>query len=349
MYESKNYIAIPPGATIKEQLETRGITQKEFALRMGLSEKHISELINGKVELTANVASRLASVLGSPATFWQNLEANYRSQLQKVQEELHMKADMELAKKIPYSKMANLGWVEKTRKPVEKVDNLRKFFEVAELIIIDNLKMPGIAFRVNGGDEDNDYALAAWAQKAKCEARKINTKGINIPKLRRSLEKVRALTTESPSEFCNQLRDILSECGVAIVFVQHLDGSYLQGASFYDGKRIVLGLSVRGKTADIFWFSLFHELYHILEGHINHQESTTAEQEKSADIFARDTLIPLEKYNEFIDRGSYDRESICSYAEKIGIAPGILLGRLQKENKLGFNVYQDLKVKYKIG
>ena len=50
--KSENYIAVPPGATIKEQLDDRGLTQKEFALRMELSEKHISKLINGQVALT---------------------------------------------------------------------------------------------------------------------------------------------------------------------------------------------------------------------------------------------------------------------------------------------------------
>ena len=74
-------IAIPPGATIREQLENRGIPQKEFALRMGMSEKHISSLINGKVELTPEVALRLESVLGLPARFWNNMESVYREQL----------------------------------------------------------------------------------------------------------------------------------------------------------------------------------------------------------------------------------------------------------------------------
>lgn len=59
MKSSKSYIAIPPGETIKEQLEDREITQKEFALRMDMSEKHISKLINGEVKLTTDVAERL--------------------------------------------------------------------------------------------------------------------------------------------------------------------------------------------------------------------------------------------------------------------------------------------------
>ena len=69
MVKSRSFIATPPGATIKEQLIDRGLSQKEFALRMGMSEKHISKLINGDVQLTPEVAVRLEMVLGVPAKF----------------------------------------------------------------------------------------------------------------------------------------------------------------------------------------------------------------------------------------------------------------------------------------
>ena len=75
MIRSQSYIAVPPGATIKEQLEDREMSQKEFAARMDMSEKHISRLINGDVQLTQETALRLEMVLGVPAKFWNNLES----------------------------------------------------------------------------------------------------------------------------------------------------------------------------------------------------------------------------------------------------------------------------------
>lgn len=106
MISSKSVIAIPPGATIREQLDTRGMLQKEFATRMGMSEKHISNLINGKAELTHDVALRLESVLGVPARFWNNLEAIYREKIERATAENTLESDMETAKKMPYSEMA---------------------------------------------------------------------------------------------------------------------------------------------------------------------------------------------------------------------------------------------------
>lgn len=97
MVRSRSYIATPPGATIKELLNDRGMSQKEFAARMDMSEKHISKLINGDVQLTPETAVRLEMVLGVPAKFWNNLEAIYREKIIKAEAENAMDADAEIA------------------------------------------------------------------------------------------------------------------------------------------------------------------------------------------------------------------------------------------------------------
>ena len=130
MVRSRSFIATPPGATIKEQLNDKGMSQKEFAARMDISEKHISKLINGEVQLTPEVAVRLEVVLGVPAKFWNNLEAVYREKLIKVKAQNAMDADETLAKQLPYNEMVKFGWIPEARDSKEKVINLRKYFEV---------------------------------------------------------------------------------------------------------------------------------------------------------------------------------------------------------------------------
>ncbi|WP_296826174.1 helix-turn-helix transcriptional regulator [uncultured Megasphaera sp.] len=87
MLESKSYIAVPPGATIKEQLEDRGMTQNDFSERMGMSETTIGKLMNGEVHLTPDIAEKIELVLGVPAGFWNKLESIYREKLVKVKQE----------------------------------------------------------------------------------------------------------------------------------------------------------------------------------------------------------------------------------------------------------------------
>lgn len=87
MVRSRSYIAIPPGATIKEQLNDSGMSYKEFVARMAMPENYIDKLINGDVQLTKEDAVRLELIFGVPAKFWNNLEIIYREKLVKISAE----------------------------------------------------------------------------------------------------------------------------------------------------------------------------------------------------------------------------------------------------------------------
>ena len=323
MARSRTYIATPPGATIKEQLIDRGMSQKEFASRMDMSEKHISKLINGEVGLTPDVAMRLEMVLGVPARFWNNLESIYREKLQAVQAENAMDED-------------------------EKVINLRKYFEVVRLSMLHVPLIPGIACRRQAVSEKADFALLAWAQKAKLEARDIKTKPIDLQGLTANIPTIRKMTLMPPEEFCPLLCRMLTDCGIALVFLPHIGGSFLHGATFYDKDKVVIGLTVRGRDADKFWFSLFHEIAHVLLGHINNPDGTTDIEEAAADSFARSTLIPDEEFKNFAASNRIDASSMKDFAASVEIDVGIVVGRLQKEGYLNYNRFNSLKTKYGI-
>ena len=348
MIRSRSYIATPPGATIKEQLEDRGMTQKEFAVRMDMSEKHISKLINGDVQLTTDVALRLESVLGIPAQFWNNLESIYREKIAKIKAENDMENDIVLARNYPYSEMAKNGWVVSTKKPVERVKNLRKFFNVVRLDLVKDTLIPNIACRRLSETEKADYALVAWAQKAKAEAKQIKTKKINIDRLKTFFSEIRKMTKESPAVFCPRLIEILAECGIAIVFLPHIGGSFLHGATFFDKDKIVIGLTVRGKDADKFWFSLFHEFGHIVYEHIYQENGTSEADEEIANTFAKNILIPEEDFNKLVKSKCYDERTIRKFADLIEIDPGIVVGRLQKEGIIDYSWHNKLKTQYLI-
>jgi len=348
MARSRHTIAVAPGATIREQLEDRGMTQREFASRMGLSEKHVSRLINGEVALTPEVALKLEYVLGVPASYWNNLEAIYREKLVRVQEENQMEADAQIARAFPYLEMSKLGWVPPTRDAYEKANHLRRYFCVASLHFVSDPRVLSIACRRLGTSEKSDYALLAWAQQAKIQAVKHHTSPINIKLLRERIGDIRAMTTANPQIFCGELVDLLADCGIAVIFLPHLSGSFLHGATFYDGNKIVIGMTVRGKDADRFWFSLFHEIGHVLNNDMAKANGTTDEDEEAADIFARDTLIAPDDYECFIASKNKSQESIVAFAKSIGISPGIVVGRLQKDNYLHFNEMNSLKEKYTI-
>ena len=348
MVRSRSFIATPPGATIRDQLNDRGMSQKEFAARMDMSEKHISKLINGDVQLTPETAVRLEMVLGVPAKFWNNLESIYREKIIKAEAENAMDADAEIAKQFPYGEMAKLGWVSKTRDIQEKVVNLRKYFEVVELKLLGKEQITRIACRRLAITEKSDLALMAWAQEARIKARDIQTAPINIKGLNSLMQELRKMTLLKPEEFCPKVKKSLADYGIALVFLPHLTGSFLQGASFIDGNKIVVGLTVRGKDADKFWFSLFHELAHIVLGNVGKSGGTSEEDEKFADKLSGDTLITPEDFEDFRLNGDYSERSVLQFAKAEGIAPGIVVGRMQLEGIIKFNMLNNLKEKYEI-
>ena len=348
MVRSRSYIATPPGATIKEQLNDRGMSQKEFAARMDMSEKHISKLINGDVQLTPEMAVRLEMVLGVPAKFWNSLEAIYREKIIKAEAENAMDADVEMAKQFPYSEMAKFDWVPETRDTKEKVTNLRKYFEVVELPLLGSEQITRIACRRLAITEKSDLALMAWAQEAKIKARGIQTAPINIKGMIFAMPEIRKMTVLKPKEFCPQIKKCLANCGIALVFLPHLKGSFLQGASFIDGNKIVVGLTARGKDADKFWFSLFHELAHIALGHVGQLHGISEDDEKAANSWAGNMLIPSEDFEAFRKNRDYSERSILQFAKDQGIAPGIIVGRMQLKGMIKYSMLKDLKEKYEM-
>ena len=343
MIMSRTIIATPPGYTIREQLEQRGMTQKEFSVRMDMSEKHISRLINGEVRLTPNVSMRLETILGIPSEFWNKLEAIYQMKKQKAEEENALDSDIEIEKKIPYTEMVKLGWVEYAKKAADRVKNLRRFFEVAHLTVIDRLFQTGIAYRRAGITNRSKYVLASWIQKARLSARERKVSGINLQELAARIAEIRELTLRTPDEYIPRLTEILSDCGIVLVILPHLKGSYLNGASFIDGKKIVTALTLRGNYADIFWFSLFHEIYHILEGQMTQTEELTEEDERKADEYSEDVLIPRKEYENFVKAEDFTLSSLKEFAKQEGVDVGILIGRLQKEEHIDFSEMNHLR------
>ena len=180
------------------------------------------------------------------------------------------------------------------------------------------------------------------------KARGIQTAPINIRGLISAMPELRKMTVLNPKEFCPKIKKCLADCGIALVFLPHLKGSFLQGASFMDGNKIVVGLTARGKDADKFWFSLFHELAHIALGHVGQPNGTSEEDENAANKWSGDILIASEDFEAFRRDRDYSERSVLLFAKNQGIAPGIVVGRMQMEGMIKYSMLNNLKEKYEI-
>ena len=290
IYRDEIYIAIPPGATLKEVLQDRHMTQKEFAARMDMSEKHISKLINGEVHLTHGVALRLETVLGIRADFWNGLEALYREKIERIQARAARKVDLALVRKFPYTEIVDFGWVPNAETPEEKAGHLRRYFEMVSLSLLGDKQLSHIAcHRLNPSRKD-DLAILAWAQQARILARDIETKPFKLNKLEVKLPEIRKLSADSSSSSVTKIRDLLAGCGIAFVLLPRREQSSLRGITFSAEGKIIIGLCEEPSAAVSFRFSLFHELAHVMLGHLELPDGTTVKEEREADNWAKKML-----------------------------------------------------------
>lgn len=344
-------IAIPPGETIREYLEALGMKQNEFATRLDISIKHLSNIITGISPITYETALKLEAVIGPSAEFWINLENNYQLDKARLEEQAKLKEDYEVLKKIPYNDLCKLGWLESTRNKDEKVRNCREYFKVASLDLIQNSY--AVSFRLSKVKREiSNYGVLAWLQKAEERGMERTVSSFNKNKLKSLIPKFRELTLESPGVFYKKMVELCAECGISLVLVESLPKTYINGATIWKGDKAILALSVRGKKADIFWFTFFHELAHLIEHnkkefHINFEKT---EEEDEADHLARNYLIDDDIYNHFTENYDYTNTNIIRrYAEKIGISPCILVGRLLHDKLIEYNQsYENLRPSFKI-
>jgi len=346
-------IAIPPGETIKENMVFLGITQEELAVRLGITPKHLCNILNGKAPITYKTALKLESVIGPSAQFWMNLEANYQLDKARLEEQNELNADLKLLKEIPYKEMSKLGWIEDTPDKKQQIKNLKDFFGVAQLSSIPKLYktiLYGTAFRKHKQlKEISELGVCAWLRKAELDAQFIKTERINRKKLKSLIPTFRQLTMEEPSTFYPKIQKLCAQCGVALVLVEYLPKTYICGATIWKKDKAILALSVRGKRADIFWFTFFHEIAHLInlrkkESHISYEN-----EEDEADKMARNYLIPDELYYKFLKEYLYkDKKVIKDYAYKIGIAPHILVGRMLHDGLIDYRHYSDLRPSFEI-
>ncbi|EHK2337303.1 HigA family addiction module antitoxin [Clostridium perfringens] len=344
-------IAIPPGETIKENMDFLGMKQKELAARMGISEKHLSDILNGKSPITYDTAIKLESIIGPSAEFWMELENGYQLDKARLAKEDELKIDLEILKDIKYNDMVKNGWVEKTNFRKEKVENCRKFFGVANLSLIENAT--AVMFRKKQNEAEKDLNVLAWLRQSELVGMKVETGEFNRNKLKRLIPVFRELTLKDASEFYPKMKELCAKCGVALVLVEDIPGNGISGATIWRKNKPILSLTVRGKRADIFWFTFFHEIAHI----INHKkeqynisfDKDDFEIEKEANELARDYLIPNDLYKEFLCKYSFNnRDDIIMYSKKINIAPSILVGRLMFDQYISYDQFSDLRPSFRI-
>jgi addiction module HigA family antidote len=333
---SPDWISLP-GDTILDMLGERGWKQAEFAERIGFTTKHVSQLINGKSAITEDAAIRLERVLGSSARFWMNRESQYREALAREVELEALKNDVEWLKDIPVAHMVKCQWMDECKSKAAQVAEALKFFGVASVDAWrSKYATPLAAFRASEKFDKQPGAVAAWLRQGERRANEIRTLPFDKATFKVTLESLRALTNEAdPNVFVPALVEACAVAGVAVVFEPTPAKCPVSGATrWIAADKALLMLSLRHKSNDHLWFSFFHEAGHLLlhgkKMLFIETKELDGKQEDEANQFAANVLIP-KQYEERLMLLGHAALAIRAFAKEVGVAPGIILGRMQKD------------------
>jgi HTH-type transcriptional regulator/antitoxin HigA len=334
--------ATPPGESLRQTLDTLGMSQADLARRTGLSPKHINQIIQGAASLSTDAALAFERVTRTPAAFWTNLEANYQLHLTKQAEAAQADQDIEWVKGFPLAELRRRHVISTERDPLKVREELFAFFGVASRRAWDEIwRTPAASFRRSNAFRVDDYATACWLRIGELEALQTTAEPFDASRFRRALSRIRRVITADPETWEPIVREECAKSGVVVALVSEIKGSRAHGAvRWLSPSKAMLQLSVRQRWEDHFWFSLFHEAGHLLlhgkrEAFVDYAGASGDGEEEEANLFARRMLIPAEEEGRLRDLRT--APAIRLFADELRLPPGIVVGRLQHDGIVPFS------------
>lgn len=337
-----------PGVFLSDTLDEIGLGPKEFAVKTGKPEKTISAILNGNSSVTPDMAVLFEQVLRIPAHFWFEAQKNFDEYKARLNYQQTIEEAKPWAAAAPYAEMAKLNWVKKTRKIEEKVLNLFDFFGVANLKGWQDYyfnQKTKVAFRISLKDNENATAIAAWLRQGEIQSNKLTTNEFTKNGLKEILPKIKELMAKQPDDFFNRLQELCLSVGLKVVHTPCLPRTAIHGSTRWFNDVPLVQMSGRWKRNDVFWFTFFHEIGHILlHGkkyisieNINY-EGEILEYEEEANSFASEWLLSSEEEEEILQYHILNDKVIMDFAIKFSTHPAVIIGRLQHKGIIG---YQD--------
>jgi HTH-type transcriptional regulator / antitoxin HigA len=335
-----------PGYFIREQMEIRGWIQEELADILGISTKHLSSILQDKQSLSIINAKKLSSAFNTSPQYWLNIDNDYRLWLEQEQKE--QTADVEkravIYSHMPVRDMMKKGWISNTRDLEKLNEEVKEYwtipsidFQFLEKSVLPNCKKSDAYNKYNAS-----YA-ATWFQMAKKYSAGFDVPSYNKQALDYLFINISDYTTRKNGIelFVNEL----NACGVKFFVLPHLEKTYLDGAAFLLNDTPVVVYTARYKRIDNFWFTVAHEIAHVLK-HLDHnlpfvldnlQEKSTDKQETEANIIASKQLKHpeiLDFLEPFLNYLTVSKIEECSAAKNIH--PAIIIGALAFHDKISY-------------
>lgn len=339
-----------PGDTIKSLMQRRGLSPAEVGAWLPGGIGRLRDLLEGRAAIDRRIAAALSEHLGGTAKFWLNRQKNYERALNRAVEKVAEEEADQWLNEIPTPVAPQATRVSERRRD-DQLRHKMVFYNVANLKTWDaryGIIPTDTHFRTSPSFQSNRAAVLAWLRRGEIEADLIVTRPWNPQRLMQLLPQIRLLSRiRRPDRFFPRLREILSDAGVALVVVPTPKGCHASGAARLVAPDKAMALvSFRHRSDDQFWFTLFHELGHLIlhqgRAFVDEDETPESPAEREANDFASMCIVPSVRRSEFL-RLTPDKDSIVRFAVSVGVNPGLIVGQLQHAGMLGHGRMEWLK------
>lgn len=292
-----------PGIVLADKLKEMGMSVKEFAVRTSKPEKTIFAVIGGKSSVTSDMAVAFEGVTQIPAHFWLNMQRGYDEHIARHKRKEQLAFAYEWARSFPLAKMMELGWIPVAKTMEDKVKVLLSFFQFSteraweDYYLKQQLK---VAFRISLNSVKEPHAISAWLRQGEIQAARMEVADFSDKALREAIPLMRSLYASQSADFTTLLQAECAKVGVKLVYTPCLPKAPINGSTRWINDVPCIQISDRHKSNDVFWFTFFHELGHIvLHGKKDiflediEYADKQKEKEMEADAFASRTLTGL--------------------------------------------------------
>lgn len=340
---------LTPGENIKEFMKAHGWTQEDLAEVMNFSLKTVNKLIQNKQSITVEMATALEAAFPKVEAWkWFVHGSRHQVALKGPNDEVQVKS--KIYKYVPVAELIKRKWFKKTNKIEDLQRQVEEFLgkSIADLeAFYDGSKKTFAAnFRKSEAHKQfNDYAAETWCHMVELCSGRFEVPAYKKAKLETIYDRINEYTVAKDG--VEQFLEDLNESGVKFMVLPHLQKTYIDGAAFLIDKSPVIVYTGRYKRLDNFWFTVAHEIAHVLK-HLNknqtriiddiHSGDKTGDiKEKEADDLAKQHLKLEEIRSYFKDSFNYITvDKITSCSEDLLIHKAIIMGALAFEKTVSY-------------
>jgi HTH-type transcriptional regulator/antitoxin HigA len=347
----RSFTPLPPGDFLEEVLQKKGWSQRDLAAVLGRPVQAVNEIIAGKKAITPETSVALSDALGTSASYWLELEGRYRLDIlrskKNTEQESRVHRRARLFSKAPVNELIKRHWIDADLADLDRTE--RALCDFLNIRSLDD-EAEGFSPRKSVREAPLTAAQIAWGWRVRNVA-----KGVKCVRYsgERLLSLIKTLPSWSVSDAqTKQLPAALAGVGVRLVFVEHLTGTHIDGGALWMEGTPVVALSLRYDRVDWFWFTLLHELAHVVaqESSLDQQlvgndaQKSTLAIEERADHQAAEWLLPHQQVQSFVRRVKpyFSRSAILQFAASCQLHPGIVVGHLQKRGDIPYSHHRNL-------